>query len=85
VNPSGTTYSVYKSSTVPPAVPVFTKIAQGVAAKTYVDAGVTPGVYKYYVTAVLNTSESVPSNIADADAKPFIPLLLRAEVDVVVN
>lgn len=79
-NPAGTTYSVYKTTNPSAPLSAYVRVAQGITAKTYVDAGLIPGVYKYYVTAVFNTSESLPSNTADADAKPFSPILRAAEV-----
>ncbi len=84
VNPAGTTYTIYKSSNPTAQTPTFAVLASGVTAKSYVDAGVVPGLYRYYVKAVFNNSESVPSNSADADAKPFPPLSFRAEANVEV-
>lgn len=83
-NPVGTTYTVYKTSDLAAPLSAYVVVARNITAKTYVETGVIPGIYRYYVKAVYNNSESIPSNTADADAKPFAPLLLRAETTVEV-
>lgn len=74
-NPAGTTYNVYRATGACAAGLTFTDIAPGVAVKTYVDSTVTPGVYCYQVTAVLNGVESAPSNQAGAPVPPNAPSL----------
>lgn len=68
-NPAGTTYTVYRAPVT--ATLTYVKMAQNIAAKTWSESGVTPGVYRYYVTAVFNNAESLPSPTADADVKPY--------------
>ena len=62
-NPS-LTYNVYRS---PGCSGTFTRLnSSAVTATSFTDAGVAPGTYCYQVTAVLNGSESAPTNQAAA-------------------
>ena len=55
----------------------FTRItATIITATTYTDAAVAPGSYCYYATSVLNSVESVPSNLASAVILPAAPTAL---------
>jgi fibronectin type 3 domain-containing protein len=69
VNPSGTTYNVYRASGSCSDSPSFSQIATGIAALTYSDTNVTVGSeYCYEVTAVDSSGdESADSNVAEAD------------------
>lgn len=73
VNPSGTTYNVYRATSTCTGSPTFSKIASAVAVKTYVDSAVTVNDYCYQVTAFLNSAESAPSNSVLAAVLPFAP------------
>ncbi len=67
-NPS-LTYNVYRAS---PCSGTFVKInAAPVGATGYLDDAPAPGSYCYEVTAVLNGSESSPSNVAAATILPI--------------
>lgn len=79
-NPSGTTYSVYRSVGLCSGTPSFSKLASAVTVKTYVDSTVTPGNYCYEVTAVLQSVESAPSNTALAPVPTFPPANLSVTV-----
>lgn len=74
-NPSGTTYSVYRSTGLCSGTPTFSKLATGVAALTYVDSTVTPGNYCYQVTATASGLESAPSNSVNPAVQPFTVVL----------
>lgn len=76
LNPSGTTYNVYRATGLCSGTPSFAKLATGIAPKTYVDATVTTGNYCYEVTAVLNGIESAASNTAAAAVPAFPPATL---------
>ena len=58
LNPSGTTYSVYRAPTVCSNSPVFSKIATNLTLKSYLDSNIAPGSYCYQVTASLSGVES---------------------------
>lgn len=61
---TGQTYSVYRAPGLCSGTPVFAKLATAVAAKTYTDAGVAPGLYCYTVTvtaASVESAQAVPS------------------------
>lgn len=75
------TYNVYRAPGNCSGSPVFTRIADGVAAKSYTDLDVPVGTYCYQVTAAANGLESLPSNSVAAAVKPFPP----AALDVVVK
>ena len=80
INPSGTSYSVYRAPGLCSGSPVFAKIAQGVTDKTYTDSPVSPGRYCYHVTSVLESLESEPSNTASAPVPPQKPTNVQAVV-----
>lgn len=70
LNPTGTTYTVYRASGSCTSTPLtFAAVASGLATMTDVDAAMTPGKYCYQVTANLNGMESDPSPTADAAVK----------------
>jgi hypothetical protein len=74
LNPSGTTYDVYRASGSCAGTPVFVKMnAAPITALTYTDSGVAPGTYCYYVDAFLVGLVSAPSNNAPAAVPPFPP------------
>ena len=73
LNPSGTTYNIYRAVGLCSGAPAFSKIAAAIATKTYTDTSVTSGDYCYEVTATLNGTESAPSNTALAPV-PFLPV-----------
>ncbi len=72
LNPSGTTYNVYRAPTACAGTPSFTRIASGLNLKTYTDLTVVPGSYCFQVSAVSSSIESGPSNAATA-AVPASP------------
>lgn len=80
LNPSGTTYSVYRATGLCSGTPAFNKLASAVAVKTYVDLTVNPGNYCYYVTASYNGVESGPSNSALAPVPSWAPTKLSVTV-----
>ena len=80
VNPTGTTYNVYRATGLCSGTPSFSKLATGVAVTNYVDTTVTPGNYCYQVTASLNGMESSPSNSVLAPVPPFAPSALTFTV-----
>lgn len=80
-NPSGTTYTVYRSAGPCSTTPTWTKVASGVATLTYPDKTVTAGVYCYEVTANAGGLESSPSNTAPATVLPFPPVQLQVTVN----
>jgi hypothetical protein len=67
VNPSGTTYNIYKASTACTGTPTFVKLTSTpITAMTYTDSGVPAGTYCYYATAVGPGGESAQSNTGTA-------------------
>jgi uncharacterized protein (TIGR03437 family) len=70
LNPTGTTYNVYRVVGLCNGTLTFSKLASGVTVKTYTDAGVSPGDYCYVVTAAANGLESAYSNTAGAHVMP---------------
>lgn len=80
LNPSGTTYNVYRATGLCSGTPSFSKIAAGVATKTYQDTTVTPGNYCYSVSATSNGVESAQSNTALAPVPSFAPTQLSVTV-----
>jgi hypothetical protein len=80
LNPSGTTYSIYRAPGLCSGSPVFAKIATGVAVLTYTDTSVTPGNYCYQVTAVAGGVESAPSSSVLAPIPSFAPTGLQVVV-----
>lgn len=73
LNPTGTTYSVYRATGLCSGTPTFSKLAVGVATKSYQDTTVTPGNYCYQVTATVNGVESSPSNPVQPPVPAFVP------------
>lgn len=80
LNPSGTTYSVYRGSGLCSGSPIFSQLVQGVSQKTYTDTTVTPGNYCFYVTATFSAIESAHSNFAFALVPSFPPTSLSLSV-----
>lgn len=80
LNPSGTTYNVYRATGLCSGTPTFSKIATAIAVKTYQDTTVQPGNYCYQVTATSNSVESGPSNTALAPVPSFAPTQLSLTV-----
>jgi len=74
---AGSTVNVYRCAGA--SCTSFAKITTGVAAGgPYTDTSVTAGSYTYYVTAVVNGAESVPSNTATVTISPLPPTGLTA-------
>jgi hypothetical protein len=80
LNPTGTTYTVYRAPGLCSGSPVFAKIATAVPALTYLDGSVTPGNYCYQVTATAGGVESAPSPTAAAAVPSFAPTQLQTTV-----
>lgn len=80
LNPTGTTYSVYRATGLCSGTPTFSKIASALTAKTYQDTTVTPGNYCFEVTANFNGMESAPSNTAGAPIPSFPPAQLTVVI-----
>ena len=80
LNPTGTTYSVYRATGLCSGTPTYAKIASALTVKTYEDVTVQPGNYCYTVTAVFNGMESAPSNTAGAPVPSFPPASLNVTV-----
>jgi len=78
-NPTGVSYSVYRSNSVCSVTSLFVKVAS-VPAKNYEDTNVAPGNYCYRVTAALNSLESSPSNSVDVTIPLHTPVALSATV-----
>ena len=78
----GGTVNIYRISGTCPASTTTgtgTKLTSTpVTGLTYVDSTVTLGTFCYYATDVLNSSESVPSNLVPAVILPAAPTALRA-------
>lgn len=72
-NPAGTTYRIYRGEGRCTQSPPMVMIAQDIAVKTFVQNGVAIGNYCYHVTANLNGIESLPSNTALAEVRPWPP------------
>ena len=81
LNPSGTTYNVYRASGTCASGGTFTEVGNGVSALTYTDANVPLGNLCYYVTAVNSGLEGLPSNKADAAVRPFAPQTVVVNVN----
>ena len=73
LNPTGTTYSVYRSSGLCSGTPVYSKLATAVTVKTYQDSTVQPGNYCFTVTATFNGMESAQATPAGAAVPSFAP------------
>jgi hypothetical protein len=79
-NPAGVTYNVYRVLGLCSGSPAFSKIAEGVAVRTYLDTTVQPGPYCYVVTAVFSGIESAYSNSALGQVPNWEPQKLTATV-----
>ncbi len=79
-NPPVVTYNVYRATGLCSGTPTFSKLASAVTAKTYMDSTVIPGNWCYQVTAVVNGSESVPSNSVNPNVPAFAPTSLTFTV-----
>jgi hypothetical protein len=77
---TGGTVNVYRCVGSPcTATSSFSKLSTGVvAAGPYNDATVTAGAYSYFVTALVNGAESVPSNTVTISVLPQPPTGLVA-------
>ena len=80
LNPTGTTYNVYRATGLCSGTPTFSKLATAVATKNYVDNTVTPGNYCYTVSATFNSVESAQSTAAAAAVPSFPPTSLQITV-----
>jgi hypothetical protein len=79
-NPAGTTYSIYRATGVCTGSPAYSKIVEGLTAKTYEDATVQPGNYCYVATASYSGTESAYSNSALAPVPSWSPTGLTVMV-----
>lgn len=82
LNPTGTTYSVYRAPGLCSGTPVFAKLASGVTVLTYTDSTVTPGNYCFQVTATSGGVESAASNTVNPVVPSFPPTALTYSVTV---
>lgn len=73
LNPAGATYSVYRALGLCSGSPTFSKIANGLTVKTYVDSTVSIGAYCYTVTATVSGMESSQSGTSNASIPPSAP------------
>lgn len=80
LNPSGTTYSIYRAPGLCSGTPVFAKIASALTVKTYEDTTVQPGNYCYAATATFQGSESPQSPTFAAQVPSFAPSQLSGTV-----
>ena len=80
LNPTGTTYSVYRAPGLCSGTPVFAKLATGLTAMTYTDSTVTPGNFCFAVTATSNGVESAQSNSVLGSVPAFSPSGLQVTV-----
>jgi len=71
LNPTGTTYNVYRAPGLCSGSPVFAKLATGIATLTYVDSTVTPGNYCYSVSATAGGVESAQATPVLAPVPSF--------------
>jgi hypothetical protein len=77
---AGASYNIYRLTGTCPVSGTggFSKIsATPVSGTTFNDAAQSAGTYCYYVTAVLNGAESLPSNLAAAVILPGAPTSLQ--------
>ena len=79
-NPTGTTYTAYRATGLCSGTPGYSKIAEGITERTFVDDTVQAGNYCYVVTATANGMESAHSNTAQAPVPAFPPTGLQVEV-----
>lgn len=77
LNPTGTTYNIYRANGACTGTPSYVSIASGIALKTYDNTGMSPGKYCYAVTAVFGGEESDKSIPSMAQVKPHAPTNLR--------
>lgn len=80
LNPAGTTYSVYRATGLCSGTPTFSKLASGIATKTYQDTTVTPGNFCYTVSATVNGVESAQSASVNPAVPAFAPTALSFTV-----
>jgi len=80
LNPSGTTYSVYRAPTACSNSPVFAKVAINLTIKSYLDSNIAPGSYCYQVSATFSGVESGPSNNSTAAVGAFSPTNLTVTI-----
>lgn len=73
LNPTGTTYNIYRAPGLCSGTPVFAKLASGVTALTYTDSTVTTGNYCFTVTATFSGVESAQASPALAPVPAFPP------------
>lgn len=79
LNPTGTTYNVYRSTGLCSGTPAFSKLASGVSTLTYKDTSVGVGNFCYEVTATVNSIEGPASNLVNPQVAPF-PVQLSVTV-----
>ena len=72
LNPEGMLYSVYEGRGRCTQSPIMIKVAQDITVKTYTK-DVAIGNYCYHVTASFEGIESLPSNQAVAEVRPWSP------------
>lgn len=80
LNPAGTVYAIYRGDGRCTQSPAMVKIAQDISVRTYTQNGVAVGNYCYHATAILNAIESLPSNAALAEVRPWSPSKLEAQI-----
>jgi hypothetical protein len=89
LNPTGTTYTVYRATGLCSGTPTFAKIAAALATKTYQDTTVTPGNYCYTITATVNSIESAQSPTVQPTVPSFaatnVSFTVAQKIDVKVN
>lgn len=77
---TGASVNVYRSTGACPAAGTtpsgFTVLASKITAVTYVDTTVGIGQFSYYVTEVVGTQESAPSNCVSTSILPASPTAL---------
>ena len=82
LNPAtGTTYSIYRATGLCSGTPVFSRIANAITLKTFVDTTVTPGNYCYTVTASVGGVESSQS----VGVNPAVPAFAVTLLSFTVN
>lgn len=79
-NPAGTTYNLYQTTGLCPAVGTATKVATGITTKTFTLTPVAQGTYCFYVTAVNSGVESGPSPTNQDVIGPFSPTTLNSVI-----
>ena len=81
VNPTGTTYNVYRAPNTCDVAALFAKVAVSVPDKKYTDSGLLSGAYCYKVTATYGNLESIPSNLTEL----IVPLVAPGDLKVILN